>query len=74
MRDHGSWKPRKSGTPSRTWSERENAGVKAVVEIGGQVGNLVGQIDQLRFERRKLVEEILGQFGMARPRSSRGSA
>ena len=44
--------------------QRENAGVESVVEIGGQIGDFVGQIDQLRFQRRKLIEKILGQFGM----------
>jgi hypothetical protein len=42
--------------------QREDAGVEAVVQVGGQVGDLVGQIDQLRFQRRKLVEEVLGQL------------
>ena len=54
--------------------ERENARVESVVQIGGQVGDLVGQIDQLRFEGRELVEKILGQLRMRRRRSSRGSA
>ncbi len=43
----------------------ENARVEAVVEVGGQVGNLVGQIDQLGLQRRKLAEKILGQLGVA---------
>ena len=38
----------------------ENAGFHAVVKIGGEVGDLVGEIDELRFERRPLVEEIFG--------------
>ena len=42
--------------------ERENARVEAVVQIGGQVGDLVGQIDELGFEGRELVEEVLGQL------------
>ena len=41
-----------------------DAGVEAVVEIGSEIGDFVGQIDQLGFERRTLVEEILGQLGM----------
>ncbi len=44
--------------------EGENAGVEAVVEVGGEVGDFVGEVDELGFERRKLVEEILGQLGM----------
>ena len=54
--------------------EREDAGVEPVVEIGGQVGDLVGQVDQLGLQRRKPVEEVLGQLRMRRRRSSRGSA
>ena len=45
-------------------TQRENARVEAVVEVGGQVGDLVGQIDQLSFEGRKLVEKVLGQLRM----------
>ena len=44
--------------------EGEDAGVEAVVEIGGQVGDFVGQIDELGFERRELVEEVFGQLGV----------
>ena len=44
--------------------QREDAGVEAVVEIGGGVGDLVGQIDELGFEGRELVEEELGQLRM----------
>jgi len=43
--------------------ERENAGVEAVVEIGGEVGNFVGQVDELRFKRRDLVEKISASSG-----------
>ena len=31
----------------------EKAGVEAVVDIGGEVGDFVGQIDELCFERRE---------------------
>ena len=54
--------------------EREDAGVEAVVEIGGEVGDLVGEVDELRFERRKCVEEVFGQLRMRRKPSSRASA
>jgi hypothetical protein len=43
--------------------EREDAGVEAVVEIGGEVGDLVGQVDELGFERRELVEEVFASSG-----------
>ncbi len=46
--------------------DRQNAGVQPVVEIGGQIGDLVGQVDQLRLKRRKRVKKILGQFGVIR--------
>ena len=46
--------------------ERENAGVEPVVEVGGQVGDFVGEVDELRFERRTLVEEVFGELGMSR--------
>src|SRR6266567_4222806 len=36
----------------------------SVVEIGGVVGDFVGQIDQLGFERRALVEQVFRKFGM----------
>ena len=39
-------------------------GVQRIVQIRGQVGNLVHQIDQLRFQRRKFAQKIFGQFGM----------
>ena len=38
-------------------------GFVAVIEIGGVVGNFVSQIDELSFERRSLVKQVLGQFG-----------
>src|SRR6202041_1359755 len=44
--------------------ERKNSGVQAVVKIGSQIGDLIREVDQLRFERGKLVEQILGQFRM----------
>jgi hypothetical protein len=44
--------------------EGEDAGVQAVIEISGEVGDFVGQIDQLGFKRRAGVEEVFGQFRM----------
>src|ERR1035437_2268236 len=43
-------------------AKRENARVQAVVQVGGQVGDLVGQIDKLSFQGRELVEEVLGHL------------
>ena len=43
--------------------QRQQVGFVAVIEIGGVVGNFVGQIDELGFERRPLVEQVLSQFG-----------
>ena len=42
--------------------EIEQVRFETVVEIGGVVGDLVHEIDQLRFERRALVEQILGEL------------
>jgi hypothetical protein len=36
----------------------EQSGLYTVVEVGGEVGDLVGEIDQLGFERGTLVEQI----------------
>ena len=41
----------------------QQVGFIAVIEIGGVVGNFVGQIDELGFERRPLIEQVLRQFG-----------
>ncbi len=38
-------------------------GFVAVIEVGGVVSNLVGQVDQLGLKRRPLIEQILSQFG-----------
>ena len=46
----------------------------AVVEVGGVVGNLVDEIDQLRFERRALVEQIFRERPEIPPRSNRANA
>ena len=42
----------------------EEAGLDAVVEVGGEVGDLVGEVDELRLERGALVEEVFGELGM----------
>jgi hypothetical protein len=66
IRDNASW-PLHSGAKRSTLSadllDCEQARFVAIVQIGGVVGNLVGQVDELRFERRALVEQIFGQFG-----------
>ncbi len=46
----------------------EDAGVEAVVEVGGEVGDLVSEVNQLRFEGRAEVEEICCEFGMSSAR------
>ena len=40
----------------------EQAGFDAVVEIGGEIGDLIGEVDDLGFERRSLIEEIGREF------------
>ena len=42
----------------------EDAGRESIVEIRREIGNLIGQIDQLRFERRLLIEEVFRQLRM----------
>ena len=42
----------------------EQLGLDAVVEVGGEVGDLVGEVDDLGFERRLAVEQVLGELGM----------
>ena len=46
----------------------QNARVQPVIQIRGQVGNLVRQVDQLRLQRRPLIEKILPQLRMLRRR------
>ena len=50
------------------------SGFDAVIEVGRQVGDLVGEVDQLRFERRTLVEEVRRELGVSLRSRSRGSA
>ncbi len=42
--------------------QREDPGIHAVVKIGGQISDLVCQIDQLRLEGRPQAEEIFRKF------------
>jgi hypothetical protein len=42
----------------------EDAGVEAVVEVGGEVGDLVGEVDELGLERGEAIEEIPGELRM----------
>ena len=44
--------------------ECENAGFEAVVEVGGEIGDFVGEVDELGFEGRELAEEIFRQLRM----------
>ena len=56
--------PRKKIHAVRNLLDREQPRFVTIVEVGGVVGNLVGQVDELRFERRPLIEQILGEFRM----------
>ncbi len=40
----------------------EMAGLDTIVEVGGEVGDLIGEVDDLGFERRALVEEVWSEF------------
>ena len=42
----------------------QQAGLDAVVEVCREVSDLVGEVDQLRLERRKLAEEVFRQLWM----------
>jgi hypothetical protein len=57
----------------RGCGDLEQAGLDAVVEVGGEVGDLVGEVDDLGFERRAAAEEVGRARGAGR-RCSRGSA
>ena len=46
------------------FADGENAGVKPIIEIGSQVGDFVGEVDELGFEGRELAEEIFRQLRM----------
>src|ERR1700688_119091 len=38
----------------------------AIVEVGSVVADLIGQVDELGFEGRALVQQVLGKFRMLR--------
>ena len=42
--------------------EIKQARLESVVQIGCVVGNLVNVVDELRFDRRLQIEQILGQL------------
>ncbi len=52
------------GTPSRISSSDKQVRFVAVVEVGGVVGDLVGEVDELRFQRWAIVEKIFGKLRM----------
>ena len=52
----------KTGTSARSTIEINQVSLEAVVEVGGVVGDLVHEIDQLGFERRALVQQIFGEM------------
>jgi hypothetical protein len=46
----------------------QDAGVEAIIKICCKVGNLVGEVDQLRLEGRAKIEEVFGELGMGSAR------
>ena len=54
--------------------EIDQVRLEAVVKIGGVVGDFVHQIDQLRFERRALIEKIFGELREIPRRNNRANA
>ncbi len=45
-----------------------------VIHVGGEIGDLIGQIDQLRLQGRLLVKKVRNEAPGARRRSNCGSA
>ncbi len=50
--------------PAANVFEFEQVRFVAIVKVGGVVGDLVGMVDELGFERRPLIEQIFGQLGI----------
>ena len=42
----------------------QNAGVETIIEIRCEVGNFVGEIDELCLKWWPKIEEVFGEFGM----------
>jgi len=42
----------------------EETGLDTVVKIGGEIGDFVGEVDELGLQRRTLIEEVFGELGM----------
>ena len=55
-------------------ADLEQARLHAVVEVRRQVGDLVGEVDHLRLQRRPLIQQILRRAPDAARRCSRASA
>ena len=47
-------------------ADLQQARLHAVVQVGREVGDLVGEVDDLRLQRRPLAEKIFGQLRMLR--------
>ena len=65
---------RTSERPRCKASRSSRRASKRVVQIGRVVGNFVDQIDELRFERRPLVEQIFRELGKLPRRNNRANA
>ena len=47
--------------------------LETVVEVGGVVGDLVHEINELSFERRALLQQVFGELGEIPPRNNRAN-
>jgi hypothetical protein len=45
-------------------ADLKQTGLHAIVEVRRKVSDLVGKIDQLRLERRPLIEQVAGELWM----------
>ncbi len=57
MRYHRVMESAEEGDAFTNIVDVEDAGVEPIVEVCRQVGDFVGEVDELRFERRAEVEE-----------------
>src|SRR5579863_3508703 len=61
---HLAIKPRENGYSFANFVERQQVRFVAIVEVGGVVGDLISEVDELGLERRALVEKVFGEFRM----------
>src|SRR5579859_4475481 len=45
-------------------SQFKNSGSETVFKVGGEIGNLIGEVNDLSLKRRLLIEEVFAELGM----------